>query len=75
MSTIAYSMTTSMMTYNCHSPVNMLNFARGLSLWVVVVVDETPNELDEKVDSTLYSVRTARKGRATVTATSSCSKD
>ena len=49
----------------------MLNLARAL---LESVVDDPVviNVLDEKVESTLYSVRTKRKGRAAETATSSC---
>ena len=65
-------MTTSMTTYICHSPVNMLNLARALFESVVVELVGS-NVLDEKVESTLYSVRTARKGRATEIAASNWS--
>lgn len=71
MITIASSMTTSMTTYICQLPVNILNSARAL-LESVVDVDVTENVSDEKVESMLYSVRTARKGRAAETAKSSC---
>ena len=64
-------MMTSMTRYICHSPVNKLNLAKGL---LEAVVDDPvmSNVLDENAESTLYSVRTARKGRAAETTMSSC---